>query len=311
VTPRETRHVCASSLHNVWDATLTPACEVESGDSLELAVPDASYGQVRRETRSDELLGLDFSLMNPVAGPVFIRGARPGDTLEVEILEVRTDAWGWTGIVPGFGLLADDFRRPWLRISEIEGGVVRYGDSVTVPCRPFPGTIGVVPSRPGLHSVLPPSEFGGNLDVRYLTAGTTLFLPVGVDGALLSIGDGHAAQGDGEVCGSAIETGMEIAVRIRVRGDLRIVAPQLLVQGAETGQPGSAYVTTGVADDLRQAAQDAVRAMIEHLMTVRRLDAEEAYGLTSIAGELRINEMVNAPMWVVSMAVPDAVFEAS
>ena len=82
--------------------------------------------------------------MNPVAGPVFIRGARPGDTLEVEILEVRTDVWGWTGIVPGFGLLADDFPRPWLRISDIDGGVVRYADSVTVPCRPFPGTIGVV-----------------------------------------------------------------------------------------------------------------------------------------------------------------------
>ena len=146
--------------------------------------------------------------------------------------------------------------------------------------------------------------------MRYLTVGATLFLPVGVDGALLSIGDGHAAQGDGEVCGSAIETGMEIAVRVRVRSDLRIQAPQLLVPAAET-KPGSAYVTTGVADDLRQAAQDAVRAMIEHLMTAHHLDAEEAYGLTSIAGELRINEIVNAPMWVVSMAVPSAVFETS
>jgi acetamidase/formamidase len=308
--PTTTRHVCDPRFHNVWDGTLMPACEVESGDSIELAVPDASYGQIGRETGSGELLGLDFARMNPVAGPVFIWGARPGDTLEVEILEVRTDAWGWTGIVPGFGLLADDFPRPWLRISDIDGGVVRYADSVTVPCRPFPGTIGVAPSRPGPHSVLPPSEFGGNLDVRYLTEGTTLFLPVGIEGALLSIGDGHAAQGDGEVCGSAIETGMEIAVRVRVRSDLRIPAPQLLVPGAET-RPGSAYVTTGVADDLRRAAEDAVRAMIEHLMTARQLDAEEAYGLTSIAGELRINEIVNAPMWVVSMAVPSAVFETS
>jgi acetamidase/formamidase len=308
--PSATRHICDSTLHTVWDGTLTPACEVESGDSIELTVPDASYGQVVRETQSGELLGLDFSRMNPVAGPVFIRGARPGDTLEVEILEVRTDVWGWTGIVPGFGLLADDFPQPWLRISDIGDGVVRYADSVTVPSRPFPGTIGVVPIRPGPHSVLPPSEFGGNLDVRYLTVGATLFLPVGVDGALLSIGDGHAAQGDGEVCGSAIETAMEIAVRVRVRSDLRIPAPQLLVPGAET-RPGSAYVTTGVGGDLRQAAQDAVRAMIEHLMTARHLDAEEAYGLTSIAGELRINEIVNAPMWVVSMALPNAVFETS
>ena len=305
--PGATRHVCDSTLHNVWDGTLPPACEVESGESIELAVPDASYAQIGRDTRNEELLGLDFSLMNPLAGPIFVRGARPGDTLEVEILEVRTDVWGWTGIVPGFGLLSDDFPQPWLRISEIEGGTVRYADGVTVPSRPFPGTIGVAPDRPGRHSVLPPSEFGGNLDVRYLTAGTTLFLPVGVDGALLSLGDGHAAQGDGEVCGSAVETSMEIAVRVRVRNDMRVPAPQFAVLPSENTQ-GSAYVTTGVADDLRKAAQDAVRAMIEHLMTVRRLDAEEAYGLTSIAGELRINEVVNAPMWVVSVTMPSAVF---
>ena len=214
--PSATRHVCDSSLHNVWDGTLTPACEVESGDSIELAVPDASYGQVGRETRSDELLGLDFSLMNPVAGPVFVRGARPGDTLEVEILEVRTDVWGWTGIVPGFGLLADDFPRPWLRISDIDGGVVRYRGRRH-------SALSAVPRDDRCRSRVDrgrtrscrPREFGGNLDVRYLTVGATLFLPVGVDGALLSIGDGHAAQGDGEVCGSAIETGMEIAVRVR------------------------------------------------------------------------------------------------
>ena len=304
-----TRHVCDSRLHNVWDRTMPPACEVESGDSIELAVPDASYGQVRRELRADELLGLDFSLMNPVAGPVYVKGARAGDTLEVEILEVRAGTWGWTGIVPGFGLLADDFPGPWLRFSEIEDGLVRYADGVAVPSRPFPGTIGVAPDRPGPHSVLPPSEFGGNLDVRYLTAGTTLLLPVGVDGALLSVGDGHAAQGDGEVCGSAIETTMEVAVRVRTRTDLRIPAPQLFVQQFER-TTGAAYVTTGVADDLRRAAQDAVRGMIDHLMASRGLEAEEAYGLTSVAGDLRINEVVNAPMWVVSIALPNAVFEA-
>jgi acetamidase/formamidase len=308
--PSGTRHVCKGSLHNVWDGTMAPACEVESGDTIELEVPDASYGQIRRETRNEELPGLDFSLMNPVAGPVFVRGALPGDTLEVEILEVRPGAWGWTAIVPGFGLLADDFERPWLRISEIEQGIVRYADGLAVPSRPFPGTIGVAPSRPGPHSVLPPSEFGGNVDVRYLTVGTTLLLPIGVEGALLSVGDGHAAQGDGEVCGSAIETNMEIAIRVRIRTDLRISAPQLVVPAFER-TPGSAHVTTGVADDLRTAARDAVRAMIEHLCSARRLDAEEAYGLTSIAGELRINEIVNAPMWVVSMALSSAVFEAA
>ena len=304
-------HVCSTSLHSVWDNTIDPACEVSSGDSIELAVPDASYGQIARESRSDDLGTVDFSLMNPLAGPVFVRGARRGDTLEVEILGVETDTWGWTGIVPGFGLLAEDFPRPWLRISEIDQGVVRFADGVEVPCRPFPGTIGVAPGRPGPHSVIPPSEFGGNLDVRYLTVGTRLFLPVGVDGALLSVGDGHAAQGDGEVCGSAIETGMQITVRVTARPDLHVRAPQLLVPEPGLRASGSVYVTTGVADDLRTAAQDAVRAMIEHLGATRSLDPDEAYALTSIAGELRINEVVNAPMWVVSAAMPDSIFVES
>jgi acetamidase/formamidase len=292
----------------VWDNTIDPACEVSSGDSIELAVPDASYGQIAEESGAADLGTIDFSLMNPLAGPVFVRGACRGDTLEVEILGVETESWGWTGIVPGFGLLAEDFPRPWLRISEIEQGVVRFRDDVEVSCRPFPGTIGVTPDRPGPHSVIPPSEFGGNLDVRYLTVGTRLFLPVGVNGALFSVGDGHAAQGDGEVCGSAIETGMQITVRLTARPDLHVGAPQLLVPEPGLRASGSVYVTMGVADDLRTAAQDAVRAMIEHLGATRSLDPDEAYALTSIAGELRINEVVNAPMWVVSAAMPDSIF---
>jgi acetamidase/formamidase len=303
-----THHICSTNLHSVWDNKLDPACEVSSGDSIELAVPDASYRQIGRESGADDLGTVDFSLMNPLAGPVFVRGARRGDTLEVEILGVETDTWGWTGIVPGFGLLAEDFPRPWLRISEIEQAWVRFADGVEVPCRPFPGTIGVAPDRPGPHSVIPPSEFGGNLDVRYLTVGTRLFLPVGVEGALLSVGDGHAAQGDGEVCGSAIETGMQITVRVRARSDLSVRSPQLIVPEPGLRASGSVYVATGVADDLRTAAQDAVRAMIEHLEATRSLDPEEAYALTSIAGELRINEVVNAPKWVVRAAMPDSIF---
>jgi acetamidase/formamidase len=303
-------HVCSSSIHSVWDNTIEPACEVSSGDSIELSAPDASYRQIGRAATADDLGAVDFSLMNPLAGPVFVRDAHPGDTLEVEILRVETDTWGWTGIVPGFGLLAEDFPRPWLRVSEIEHGRVCFADGVEIQCRPFPGTIGVAPDRPGAHSVIPPSEFGGNLDVRYLTVGTRLFLPVGVEGALFSVGDGHAAQGDGEVCGSAIETAMRISVRLTARPDLRIAAPQLMVPAPALRPSESVYVTTGVAGDLREAAQDAVRAMIDHLGRRHRMDPEEAYALTSVAGELRINEVVNAPMWVVSAALPDMIFHA-
>ena len=270
-------------------------------------MPDASRDQIGERAVVADLASVDFDLMNPVAGPVFVRGARPGDVLEVEVLEVRTRAWGWTAIVPGFGLLADDFPEPWLRISRIEDGRVLFGDRFQLPSRPFPGTIGVAPESPGPHSVIPPSRFGGNIDVRHLTAGATLFLPVGVEGALFSAGDGHAAQGDGEVCGSAIETGMEIALRLGIRRDMRIDAPQLLVPTVAPPVSGSLHITTGVAEDLHEAARGAARAMVDLLSGRFGLAPEEAYALTSIAGDLRIHEIVNAPRWVVGMALPVAV----
>ena len=304
--PGGARHVC-SSFHGVWDRDLEPALELEDGDIVELQVPDASRDQIGERAVVADLASVDFDLMNPVAGPVFVRGARPGDVLEVEVLEVRTRAWGWTAIVPGFGLLADDFPEAWLRISRIEDGRVLFGDRLQLPSRPFPGTIGVAPESPGPHSVIPPSRFGGNIDVRHLTAGATLFLPVGVEGALFSAGDGHAAQGDGEVCGSAIETGMEMALRLGIRRDMRIDAPQLLVPTVAPPVAGSLHITTGVAEDLHQAARGAARAMIDLLSDRFGLTPEEAYALTSVAGDLRIHEIVNAPRWVVGMALPAAV----
>ena len=296
-----------SSFHGAWDRDLEPALELEDRDIVELHVPDASRDQIGERAVVADLASVDFDLMNPVAGPVFVRGARPGDVLEVEVLEVRTRAWGWTAIVPGFGLLADDFPEPWLRISRIEDGRVLFGDRLQLPSRPFPGTIGVAPESPGPHSVIPPSRFGGNIDVRHLTAGATLFLPVGVEGALFSAGDGHAAQGDGEVCGSAIETGMEIALRLGIRRDIRIDAPQLLVPTVAPPVSGSLHITTGVAEDLHEAARGAARAMVDLLSGRFGLAPEEAYALTSIAGDLRIHEIVNAPRWVVGMALPVAV----
>ena len=304
--PGRARHVC-SSFHGAWDRGLEPALEAEDGDVVELHVPDASRDQIGERAVVADLTSLDFDLMNPVAGPVFVRGARPGDVLEVEVLEVRTRTWGWTAIVPGFGLLADDFQEPWLRISRIESGRVLFGDRFVLPSRPFPGTIGVAPESPGPHSVIPPSRFGGNIDVRHLTAGATLFLPVGVEGALFSAGDGHAAQGDGEVCGSAIETGMEMALRLGVRRDMQIDAPQLLVPTVAPPVSGSLHITTGIAEDLHEAARGAARAMVDLLHRRFGLAPEEAYALTSVAGDLRIHEIVNAPRWVVGMALPEAV----
>jgi acetamidase/formamidase len=190
---------------------------------------------------------------------------------------------------------------------------VRFSDSVSLPLRPFSGTIGVALPEPGQHSIVPPSRFGGNLDVKHLNPGATLYLPVGVEGALFSLGDTHAAQGDGEVCGTAVETAMETTVRLTVRKDLRFDAPQVdLPHGLVADQSTSPQrVCTGVGPDLLEASRDAVRAGIAWLGEERGLGREEAYALLSVAGDLRILEVVDAPNWVVGVFVPLAVFAAA
>jgi acetamidase/formamidase len=183
---------------------------------------------------------------------------------------------------------------------------VQFSERITLPLRPFPGTIGVAPSEPGEHPVLPPSRWGGNLDTRHLTAGATLYLPVGADGALLSLGDTHAAQGDGEVCGTAVESAMDIVVRPAIRRDMAINAPQLRIPERAQPSPSSGYhVCTGVGPDLMDASREAVRAMIAHLGDRHGLDRQEAYALISVACDLRILELVDAPNWVVGAFLPD------
>ncbi len=294
----------------VWDQSIAPAVEIEPGEVVALHTRDASDEQIRPDSTAADVAGIDFSHVNPVSGPVFVQGARPGDVLAVELLELRASSWGWTAIIPGFGLLADEFPEPWLRISEIdtERGTVRFSDRVELPLRPFPGTIGVAPAEPGQHPVLPPTRWGGNLDTKHLTAGSTLYLPVGVEGALLSIGDTHAAQGDGEVCGTAIESSMEITVRVSVRRDLTISAPQVRIPPAPAAATPGFHVCTGVGPDLMEASRDAVRAMIAHLGQEHRLDPEEAYAVSSVACDLRILEVVDAPNWVVGAFLPSDIF---
>jgi acetamidase/formamidase len=296
----------------VWDNSIAPALEVEAGDAVELHVRDASDEQIHRESGVEDVTKLDFSHVNPVSGPVFVKGARPGDVLAVELLEFRPPEWGWTAIIPGFGLLADEYPEPWLRISEVDadGGTVRFADGIALPYRPFPGTIGVAPAEPGEHSIVPPSRFGGNMDTKHLRAGATLFLPVGVEGALFSVGDTHAAQGDGEVCGTAIEAAMDVVLRLSVRRDFKIQAPQYhLPAGAVAQTEESSFrVCTGVGPDLMEAARDAVRATISYLGERHRVDREEAYALASVAADLRIHEVVDAPNWVVGSFVPESIF---
>jgi len=311
---RSIHSVREDAFNYAWDNSIEPALEVEPGAEVEFHVRDASDEQIRAESEVGDVERLDFSRVNPVSGPVYVKGASRGDVLAVEILEFRPSTWGWTAIIPGFGLLADEFPEPWLRISRVdaEQGRVEFAEDVFLPYRPFPGTIGVAPSEPGVHSIVPPSRFGGNLDIKHLEQGTTLFLPVGVDGALFSVGDTHAAQGDGEVCGTAIETSMDIVLRLDVRKDMQIDAPQLHVPAAASptrAEPSAHHVCTGVSPDLMEATRQAVRAMVEHLVGRYGLDRQEAYAFASVAVDLRIHEVVDAPNWVVGAWLPEALLE--
>jgi acetamidase/formamidase len=297
----------------VWDNSIEPALEIESGELVELHVRDASDEQIHKGSGVEDVSKLDFSHVNPVSGPVFVKGAKAGAVLEVELVEFKAKDWGWTAIIPGFGLLADEFPEPWLRISEVDAadGTVHFADGITLPHRPFPGTLGVAPAEAGEHSIVPPSRFGGNMDIKHLRVGVKLFLPVGVEGALFSLGDTHAAQGDGEVCGTAIETAMDVTLRLTARDDLSILAPQFQVPAGAAGETESPayHVCTGVGPDLMECSRDAVRATIAHLEEHRGLDREEAYALASVAADLRIHEVVDAPNWVVGAFIPEDIFE--
>ena len=187
-----------------------------------------------------------------------------------------------------------------------------FRDDIRMPYRPFAGVIGLAPAEPGAHSIIPPRACGGNMDIRDLIAGTKLYLPVQVPGALLSVGDTHACQGDGEICGTAVETSMAVTATIRLHKQQNLPAPLFDMaappDAGETAQ--GAIVTTGVGPDLMAATRDATRFMIDRLGKVVDLSPQEAYGLCSVAAHLRVSEVVDAPNWVVSYYLPKSIFTA-
>ena len=296
--------------HTGWDNSLEPVSELLPGDTVTLETLDASGGQLSASSTVADVTALDFGKINPVTGPVRILGAEPGDALSVKILELKPSGWGWTANIPGFGLLAEHFRDPYLKTWTFSGESAAFAAGISVPLKAFPGTIGVAPAQAGLHSIVPPRACGGNLDIRDLAVGSTLYLPVQVDGALFSVGDTHAAQGDGEVCGTAIESPMALTVQFELVKGANLRAPQFETSGPVTRHLDERgyYVTTGVGADLMTASQDAVLSMIEHLGKRYGLSPEDAYLLCSVACDLRISEIVDAPNWVVSFYLPLKLF---
>ena len=305
-----TIHEC----HFGWSNANKPEIRIAPGETIEFHPVDSSGGQINATSTVEDLGKLDFAKVNPVAGPVYIDGAEPGDAIKVTLLSFTPSGWGWTANIPGFGLLADQFKDPALHIWKYDPSTLQpamYGPGGRVPLKPFCGTIGLAPAEPGVHSIVPPRRVGGNMDIRDLSAGTELYLPVEVRGGLFSVGDTHATQGDGEVCGTAIESPCSVAARFDLIKGANLAFPRFTTRGPVARHLDShGYeATTGIGPDLFEAARQAVMGMIDLISKRHKMSAVEAYMLCSVAGDLRVSEIVDMPNWVVSFYFPRLVFE--
>ncbi len=301
------RFLPSDRIHYMWNNKLPPGLEIDSSDTVVFDLREVSDNQITPTSTAADLTRIDWSRVYPLGGPVFVKGTKPGDTLEVEILDLHPKGWGWTGVIPGFGLLEEEFNKPYLRIWDLSaGGHTTLHEDIRIPLDPFCGTMGVAPAEPGEISVMPPGRFGGNIDIRHLTKGTKLLLPVQVEGALFSCGDCHAAQGDGEVCVTGIEAPMHVALRFWVRKDRPIPEPQFITPGPLTSKYDARgyYATTGINPDLMEAARRALRHMIDYLSKTYNLTPEDAYVFCSVAVDLKISEVVDKPNWIVTAYAP-------
>jgi acetamidase/formamidase len=300
-------------VHKEWNNAIPPRLTIDPGDTIVFDTRDAADRYYSRASTHADVIARGPFRGHPLTGPVRVRGARPGDTLVVDVLDVRpTLDWGWTAIRPGRGLLPEaDFAKPYLCIWDLSDGThARMGNTVAVPIEAFPGVMGVALDEPGSHSTMPPRRNGGNMDIHQLAAGATLFLPVLVDGALFSVGDAHAAQGDGEVCVTAVEMSARVTLRIGLQAGRRLAEPRLRTTNPPSGhgRQGPWIATTAHGPDLFVSAQQAIRYLIEQIVEERGLGREQAYIVCSVAADLKISEIVDAPNWIVSAFLPESIF---
>jgi formamidase len=356
----KTKRLAEQSLrgHNRWHPDIPPILKVDPGDEVVLDTLDAVDGQISSTTTLDEVAKCDLNVAHPLTGPIWINGAEAGDLLEVQLLDVIPDDHGWTSQLPGFGFLRDLFAEPHLVRWQLGGGFAQSTDlpGIRIPEASFPGVIGLAPSPAQLQRItarerataerggfvlppdarsaipateplaseglrtIPPRETGGNVDVKQLVKGTTVYIPISAAGALFSIGDGHFAQGDGEVCGTAIE----MAATFHLRFDLHKNAARerrvigLQFSGTEEAKPRRRYyATTGLSmrgelqesEDATLAARNALVAMIDYLEQ-RGFNRQQAYAICSVAVDLRISEVVDVPNFVVTAFLPLDIFVA-
>lgn len=298
----------AEPTHSRWNRALAPRLTISSGDTVHMSCLDASGGQVKPGSSVEDYLAIDRNRIHALTGPIFIDGAEPGDVLEIQVLQVEHRGWGWTSVVPGLGFLKDRFTEPYLFHWALDAEISRSLESAIVPLRPFCGVMGVAPAEDGEFRTRAPGPFGGNMDVRELCTGATLYLPVFNSGALFSAGDAHAAQGDGEVCINGIECPAEVSLRFRVHRHQPISGP--LLESAESRSPDApadAWIVVESDVDALQAARRATRRMIDLLIARWSFTPVHAYLLCSVAMKLRISQVVNEPMITVSAAMPKCV----
>ena len=287
------------SYHYLWGKSHPHVLEIDPGDRVKFQVREVTSSQLNKKSTSSDAANLDASKFYPLAGPVRIKGAKIGDALVVDVLKVETADWGWSAIVPGLGTL-EEFTEPYLWTWKLtQKRWVNFKNGLKVRRRPFCGTMGVAPANEGFTESMPPGNHGGNMDVRHLTAGSKLLLPVWVDGGLFSVGDIHAAQGDGEVCVTAIECPGEVTLRFNLIKKARLDAPRYFTSQETTTERERHYVTVGISPNLMDACKQAIRRMINDLTKHASLSREEAYIFCSVAGDLRIHEIVDQPNWVV------------
>ena len=294
----------APPTHSVWDRSIPPRLRVAPGDEVWIECVDASGGQVKPGMSTEDYLAIDRTRIHALTGPIWVEGAEPGDVLEIDVLATRHSGWGWSSIVEGLGFLKERFRTPYLFHWSLDGQSTRSLEPAIVPLRPFLGVMGVARDADGSFRTRPPGPFGGNLDVRELCAGSRLFLPVYNPGALFSCGDGHAAQGDGEVCINGIECPLDATLRFRVHKRQPLSGP--IVEASECAAPDAtsdAWVVVETGEDLAETARAATDRMIDLLVGRWGLSDLHAYLLCSVAMRLRLSQVVNEPVHTVSAAL--------
>jgi len=294
----------AEPTHSVWDRSLEPRLRIEPGDEVQIECMDASGGQVQPGMTTEEYLKIDRTKIHALTGPIWIEGAEPGDVLEIDVLFTRHAGWGWSSVVEGLGFLKERFREPYLFHWQLDGEWTSSLQPAVVPVRPFLGVMGVARADDGAFRTRPPGPFGGNLDVRELCAGSKLYLPVYNKGALFSCGDGHAAQGDGEVCINGIECPLDVTLGFDLHKQHSLAGP--IVEASDKAAADStadAWVVVETGTDLLAASRAATGRMVDLLVERWGFSDIHAYILCSVALKLRLSQVVNEPVFTVSAAL--------